>query len=440
MNQNVTPLYVPPVELVEGDEAFEGDLFARKQLADRLTACINRFPNGGVIAIDAPWGEGKSWFGLHWCKKLQMEDYPTAYINAFELDYIEDPFTMLVGEILQAVNKQDKELVGKLKKTGITAAKAIAPKAGKFVVNLMGRVLVGQSDISDEFNDTVEQITEATSEGINKSISDSIQKYDENRKSVNAFKKTLEELAQKSEKPTVIFIDELDRCRPDFAVRTLERIKHFFEVENIVFVLLIHRMQLCEAIKGVYGTGVNAEQYLGKFIHLSLKLPKSMSSRQPMYSDSAKFLQHLLKRFNFSQSQSISTWVELMAIFAAKYFLSFRDLERAVVLLAYSGRQDKLMPFLSWPIILKLTKPQLFSEILQGRTSAHKEAMTLLNADDSHVSEIFFNLHQAHVNNFEDDVNEKTEKFLHDLDWSFNIRPSTAVLPSLFSLIDLDIQ
>jgi hypothetical protein len=66
-----TPLYVPPVAINEDDPAFHGDLFDRVNLAKRLTACIDRLPNGGVIAIDARWGEGKSWFGQHWHKQLK---------------------------------------------------------------------------------------------------------------------------------------------------------------------------------------------------------------------------------------------------------------------------------------------------------------------------------------------------------------------------------
>jgi len=59
-------------------------------------------------------------------------------------------------------------------------------------------------------------------------------------------------------------VDELDRCRPDFALGLLERIKHLFDVEGIAFVLLVNRSQIEGYIRTVYGNA-DAEAYLLKF-------------------------------------------------------------------------------------------------------------------------------------------------------------------------------
>jgi len=39
----------------------------------------------------------------------------------------------------------------------------------------------------------------------------------------------------KSQSKVIIIVDELDRCRPDYAIRVLEIIKHLFDVNGYIF-------------------------------------------------------------------------------------------------------------------------------------------------------------------------------------------------------------
>ena len=66
----------------------------------------------------------------------------------------------------------------------------------------------------------------------------------------------------------------MDRCKPNFAVSLIERIKHYFDVPNVVFILLLNKEQLENAIKGVYGINTDATKYLDKFINFYFNLPK----------------------------------------------------------------------------------------------------------------------------------------------------------------------
>jgi predicted KAP-like P-loop ATPase len=64
--------------------------------------------------------------------------------------------------------------------------------------------------------------------------SDIDDKYKEYEKELRKLKSILQNwgIAEgKKDKPIVIIIDELDRCRPDYAVRTLEVLKHFFDIQ-----------------------------------------------------------------------------------------------------------------------------------------------------------------------------------------------------------------
>ena len=69
-------------------------------------------------------------------------------------------------------------------------------------------------------------------------------------------------------------IDELDRCRPSYAVELLEVVKHLFGVDRIVFVLAINRSELAHSVRALYGSGFDAENYLRRFFDVDFRLPE----------------------------------------------------------------------------------------------------------------------------------------------------------------------
>jgi hypothetical protein len=89
--------------------------------------------------------------------------------------------------------------------------------------------------------------------------------------------------------PAFIFIDELDRCRPSYAVEMLETIKHIFDIKGIVFVVATDTEQLQHAVKAIYGEGFNARLYLGRFFNsrFSLKAP-DLKSFLEVHTDISK--------------------------------------------------------------------------------------------------------------------------------------------------------
>jgi hypothetical protein len=90
-------------------------------------------------------------------------------------------------------------------------------------------------------------------------------------------KKWIEIVVQKKElsNPAFVFIDELDRCRPSYAVEMLETIKHIFDIPGVVFVVATDTEQLQHAVKAIYGVGFDARVYLSRFFNsrFSLKAP-----------------------------------------------------------------------------------------------------------------------------------------------------------------------
>ncbi len=71
----------------------------------------------------------------------------------------------------------------------------------------------------------------------------------------------------------VVLIDELDRCKPSFAVQLLERIKHYFSNDRITFVFSVNLKELQHTVRHFYGDGFDASRYLDRFFDYRMTLP-----------------------------------------------------------------------------------------------------------------------------------------------------------------------
>lgn len=98
-----------------------------------------------------------------------------------------------------------------------------------------------------------------------------LEDYKNYKKLLEEFKDTL----SKEESPKIITIDELDRCRPDYAIQLLEIIKHIFDVKNIIFLFLINREQLESIVSTIYMNSNLSNKYFEKFYDVELNLPEA---------------------------------------------------------------------------------------------------------------------------------------------------------------------
>ena len=110
--------------------------------------------------------------------------------------------------------------------------------------------------------------------------------------SVTTFRMTLTDIVRQSQlnPPLVFVIDELDRCRPSFALNVLERMKHIFSADDICFVLVTHLDELAEMVRHAYGIK-NPRRYLQKFYHLRLTIDSVLATTGVEIA--SKYLQHL---------------------------------------------------------------------------------------------------------------------------------------------------
>ena len=272
------------------------DEFKRKPIAENIIRLLTSDIDLSPMVIDGGWGTGKTEF----CQKLirlmqqQHPDYQPVYIDAFRSDHSGEPLLALLAEIIKACTPEDTGEQPSEQRKNITRKVA---KAAGFVMKTVAKAAVGHvlkqntDDLAEELQQIMndgqdadslaETVTDAAatiaSHTIDATVEALLKEQIEAEKNLETLKACLKELA--AEKPIILFIDELDRCRPDYAVDMLEVIKHVFDVENVKVVLVTNTKQLRAAINHRYGVEVDAQKYLDKFLKYSFALPDKVVAR-----------------------------------------------------------------------------------------------------------------------------------------------------------------
>lgn len=243
---------------------FQNCELGRKPYADILESLVCKGKGGCVMSLDGAWGTGKTTFVKMWQQQLVNHGFNTVYFNAWEHDYMTDPLVALMGELYDlSIKSKAENTFKKVVAEGVKIFSAILPSFAK---------AIAKNYIGDEAADAVSGAFDETKNIFQKELD----KYKEECDSLDAFRTALADYAESisSDKPLVFFVDELDRCNPTYAVKVLERIKHLFAIPHIVFVLAIDKEQLCNSIRGFYGSdSINAAEYLRRFIDVELYLP-----------------------------------------------------------------------------------------------------------------------------------------------------------------------
>ncbi|HAG52631.1 MAG TPA: hypothetical protein DCL21_02475, partial [Alphaproteobacteria bacterium] len=201
--------------------------YAKKQ--EQKEDFFNDENQSTVLAINAEYGMGKTYFAKALHKYIEKD---SVYFSVWKKDYIDNPLVAFSQEI---ANTQKESLKQSLKKAvwGLVKSSNVSIPGVEFDFK----------KFSDEFF--------PEEDGVIK------------------LKKVLESIVEE-QKHLVIIVDELDRCRPDYAVKVLETIKHFFDVKGLSFVLPINKNFLEKSIEGFYNLTPSAfsgkEHYLTRFI------------------------------------------------------------------------------------------------------------------------------------------------------------------------------
>ena len=242
------------------------------------------------IFINAPWGMGKTLFADA-IKEYLSENYEeinTLYVNSWKMDFYDEPMKALIAEMSEdsIITVESTE------------------KAKKFLKNC-GKIFFGKilkNFLLKRFNLNDKDIEEMKSffNGLDTS---ELEDYKNYKKLLEEFKDTL----SKEERPKIIIIDELDRCRPDYAIQLLEIIKHIFDVKNIIFLFLINRKQLESIVSTIYMNSNLSIKYFEKFYDIELNLPEAnyKELNEPEFQVVNSFKEYKVDKNNYSENRDL---------------------------------------------------------------------------------------------------------------------------------------
>jgi hypothetical protein len=353
------------------------DEFQRKTVAEKVIQLLESDIDISPMIIDGGWGTGKTEF-CHKLINLMMERdiHQPIYINAFLADHSDEPLLTILAEVLKLI-PDEEQLESTMKKVLPAVRFGLKTLAKGAVAHLL------RQDATDVVNDFDKEISEVTNKAIDASVEAMLKDHIKANESLTALQNTLKELAEI--KPIVIFIDELDRCRPNFAISILEVIKHAFNVAGVKFVLITNTQQLKASINHCYGYSVDAHRYLDKFLKFSFILPNTFKADQRNNLEKASIMhcKNLLRTsIALSNTQlSQGCFFEFIGKIIHANSLSLREVETLVrhlevyqILTNVDGLENNIINGYKiiriWGVALFALRPDIAKSITDDRSDA----------------------------------------------------------------------
>ncbi|QJI16177.1 hypothetical protein HKK58_27650 [Pseudomonas sp. ADAK22] len=321
-------LVATPLIIAENAD-FEGDLFERRSFGESISNIIKNSKDPLVIGLDGNWGEGKTTFVKMWQGLLDEQGLPNIYIDAFASDHTDDAFMVVASAITDYAGSKlpkpkVKELIDKTKKVGAQ----LFSWGTKIAIKALTLGVIKDSDI-DDLKGISKEVSDGFSNTAESLIKEKLISHKDDLESIQSFKDFLSDLPSlltdsEGAPPLTIIIDELDRCRPSFAVEILEKIKHLFSVENITFVLVMNKRQLEDSIKFTYSPNIDAHTYLQKFLTFEATLPKRLEDRN---NDIEIYCRSLYNRHELPSNLDRS-FIAYASALANHFNLTLRQIEK----------------------------------------------------------------------------------------------------------------
>lgn len=412
-------------------ESLENDAIGRNNEVFNFSELLSTLEGPYSVAIDSEWGSGKTFFvkqvkmlldSLNPQSKVDKETRDkilkkfnldkelnensekvddsiySIYFDAWKNDADDEPIKSLIYDIMLELNFKYDFSDTKLTDAGIRALKFLTPVIG-------GAVETGSKILDSLLSE--EQLKPFIKK---KSFEKEIQNF-------------ISELPNERGNKLVIFIDELDRCNPAYAVKLLEQIKHYMEDDRIIFVFSVNINQLQHTTKHYYGNNFNATKYLDRFFDLQVKLPKA---------NMMKFYENM--GLNNSENYTINT---VCVSIIETFDFSLREIVRLYqnVKVAtenfkedmYDSNSQEFLNYCIIPIIIaiNLIDRDLYTNVIEGRNSEP-------------ISKVFSNLPENFLDNFlleKDEISEdmNSDKFEKLYNAIFNSRELTKIGTLIFN-------
>lgn len=281
----------------DSEDPFGSDRLNRRQHVEALCRILTGVEGHLAVSLDAPWGGGKTAFAKMCGAQLRSEGVRVVDFNAWRQGHTGDPLVDLVAAISQQIDSPK-----------IEAVKQAAASLAWHVAKMGTRGLVDRNAAEVGGPEIFAPWVEAERE-------------------VERFIGRLAEAATPEDGPLVVLIDELDRCRPPYALSLLETVKHLFDADGVKVVMAINRDELRHSVESIYGPDFDSDRYLRRFADLSISLPPPGEQDLTAFLDSLLDTTGLSDRFTASGGYNSALMLRMVAEAPG---CGLRDLEHAV--------------------------------------------------------------------------------------------------------------
>lgn len=304
----------------------------------RFIQTENIFVDGSfVISLEGTFGTGKTTFVRmwhNWILELGLrEDVPIVVsLNAWESDIGEDPVLAIVSDLTDAIEKfLPKQHTGTIKKI-----KSTAGKVGKIALSL------ASDYVSHSVGVDPLKAMESTSKekSFDKIGLNAFESFEFRKKSFSKLRLLIREVVGDKNLRFLLIVDELDRCRPTYAIQYLEALKHLFDERGLAVLLAVDPMQLSSTAKAAFGNDLNFSEYYRKFAHRRVDLPALNEPAARSFSKAliSRFFEseELIKISRFSIAKTGSNLAEDFATCMLAFDLTPRQMEEVCRMMAHS--------------------------------------------------------------------------------------------------------
>jgi hypothetical protein len=356
---------------------------------------LDRLPAPRVLAVDAPWGFGKSWVAERLRTRLKGDDgkHPVAFIDAFRYDHHDDVFAVIAAAIMKELNPKGEQRKRYLATAG-QVMKAGAPAVVKGLLSAGLKIVgVDSENLSDSLNEVKDAVTEQAGKFSEKAVERLFESYSKTEVLQEDFQNSLDEITKGLPTPFVVIIDELDRCKPSFALEVLERVKHLFSASNVVFVLFWNSQSIHESIRHSYGRDTDAAAYLSKFVARSVHLALPYRADIGAPSRYSSFIERELTRVAPNASDR-EEFQRALADLSGVLNPSLRDVQKAIDLFRLGAGARMVGTELAYLALVYVANYRVFRKLVdEDAATARDEASRLpvpdVNAQVGPIEEIW---------------------------------------------------
>ena len=282
----------PRAFVADPSDPFANDVLGREPQVKAFCSILSAIESPVVLSVDGGWGAGKTAFVkmcAAWMRSDASASRGTSVVefNAWTQNHTGDPLRDMVAAITDQITEGDTELRRKI--AGLLRRQAAKVASGGL--------------LDDAFFSVA----------------------DEPEHELAGFKGVLSSYVSDCGGRLVAFVDELDRCRPDYALGILEKVRHLFDIDGVVVVLAVNREALDHAVGALHGPPGKAERYLRRFVDQATRLP------DPDGKAVTAFMEHLYRETGLAERMKADTYTRLiLELLIDPADGSLRDLEQAV--------------------------------------------------------------------------------------------------------------